>query len=104
MTVEAEPLSAEEREKAREVFEGKAVNYTTGVVQRACVHCAGVHDVVDDLPRYRQPCRRVKRAVWSGDDLVEVEYWADGRWDQADVIFPADAYETDDDETPEDTA
>jgi hypothetical protein len=94
----ADRLSLEERKQAIEIFEGRAINRVTGVLQQACVHCAGVHDRVDGLPQYRQPCQRIKRAVWSGDELIEVEYWRDDRWDQSNVIFPADAYETFEDE------
>lgn len=37
----------------------------------------------------RQPCPRVKRAVWHSDGtLLEVEYWPSGQWESADIIYP----------------
>jgi hypothetical protein len=85
-------LSPEEKADARAVFAGDRAE--TGDIP--CVHCAGIHDRVTTLAPDRQPCPRVKRAVWSLDGiLLEVEYWP-GKWDDgAEIIRPADVYDDD---------
>jgi hypothetical protein len=75
-------LTAEQRFQARQVFEGVA---QSGV--RPCVHCGGVH---------LRACRRVKAVKWHVDGtVIEAEYWPDGQWDEAGIIWPEDAYEDD---------
>lgn len=86
----ADDLSPKEKAHARAVFSGDLVD--KGVIP--CVHCAGVHNRVTTLPASRQPCFRVKRAVWHMDGtLLEVEYWPRG-WDKdVEIIWPAEAFE-----------
>lgn len=90
-----EQLSREEREFAQRVLRGLEMD-RNGKPRSGCVHCTGVHFVVDGLSPWRQPCRRVKKVTWSGDDVTEVEYWPDGRWNDDDVIFPDEVFEEDD--------
>jgi hypothetical protein len=97
MAEDSADLTPEEIENAKKIFEGKAEG------KSGCVHCAGIHDTVLGLPRDRQYCPRVKRAVWHLDGtLVEVEYWPRGQWEPpADqVIYPHEVYavEYEDDE------
>lgn len=92
---EREPLGVEEKKLAQAILRGMESD-RAGNPRSGCIHCAGVHDVVDGLPQHRQPCPRVKRAVWGADDtLLEVEYWRHGQWDQSKVIFPDEAFEED---------
>lgn len=83
-------LTPEEVAAARAIFEGREEG------RSGCVHCAGIHDQVRGVPSWRQPCPRVKHAVWHADGtLLEVEYWPRSEWIDA-VIFPCDVYNTDD--------
>lgn len=75
-------LTPEQRQEARQVFEGTAPG---GV--RPCVHCGGVH---------LRACRRLKAVKWHADGTVlEAEYWPDGDWDESSIIWPEDCYEDD---------
>lgn len=94
-------LTAEERKDAHSIFEGK----TQG--RSGCVHCSGIHNNVAGLAPDRQPCPRVKRAVWHTDGtLLEVEYWPRSEWSRDDVnpghwrhiIFPSDVYTVEEDD------
>jgi hypothetical protein len=91
-------LTPDEVKDAREIFEGKIEG------RSGCVHCAGIHNSVNGLKADRQPCPRVKRAVWHSDGtLLEVEYWPRGEWDRDEVnpgswrhiIYPSDVYSVD---------
>lgn len=83
-----EPLSEEERREARLILRGKVEG------KAGCVHCAGVHPTVRGLKLDRQPCPRVRRAVWHADGtLLEVEYWKDGEWDTSEVVTFGEAFE-----------
>jgi hypothetical protein len=96
--VTREPLTREEREQARRIFEGHEFD-RHNQPRHGCYHCAGIHDVVDGLPPYRQPCHRVKSAKWTTNgELLEVEYWPRGKWEPDDVIFPSEAYVEDESE------
>lgn len=65
-------LTAEQAAKARKLFaEGKA-----------CKHCGGIH---------ARACPRVKRMAFQGDNLIEVEFWPEGRWSDDHIIWPEDA-------------
>jgi hypothetical protein len=56
-----------------------------------CMHCGGWH---------ARSCPRVRRMVWhSGGALAEVEFWPDGRWSDAYVLWPEQL--DDEDPTPE---
>lgn len=91
MTDSADELTPEAVATAKKIFRGEDPQ------QSGCIHCAGIHDRVFGLPAHRQPCPRVKRAVWHGDDtLLEVEYWAHGSWPWEDVVFPSDVFGEDD--------
>ncbi len=72
----ATSMDAEQRADMRARFDQHQHDHPVGV----CAHCGGVH------PR---ACPRVKRIVY-GDNrqIAEVEYWADGSWPTADVVFP----------------
>jgi hypothetical protein len=94
-------LSPDERKQAREAFEGTLRDRYGNPVDVVCVHCAGIHDRVHNLHQVRQPCPRVRRVVWHGNEISEVEYWPDGRWDSSRIVFQEDAYE--EDETEEET-
>jgi hypothetical protein len=77
-------LSAEEKQQARLVFEGRAQNG-----QKPCLHCGGVH---------LRACRRVKSIGWHPDgSVIAAEYWPDGSWDDSGTVWPEDAYEDDED-------
>ena len=80
----ADKLTPQQKHDARLVLEGKIEG------QAACIHCGGIH---------LRACRRVKRAEWHPDgSLLRVVYWADGKWDESEIIFPEAAYESDSDE------
>jgi hypothetical protein len=52
-----------------------------------CTDCGGYH---------LRACPRVKRQVWLGNgNRIEVEYWE--RWDDSEVIYPEDVYDTEED-------
>lgn len=91
-------LSPDERKQAREAFEGTLRDRYGNPVEVVCVHCAGIHDRVHFLHPQRQPCPRVRKITWHGNEISEVEYWPDGRWDNARVVFQEDAYAEDDEE------
>lgn len=93
-------LSREEREIAQRILRGVELD-GSGKPRSGCIHCTGIHDVVDGLPQHRQPCPRVKRAVWAGDELVEVEYWPENRWSRDDIVFPSEVFDDDEEETDE---
>ena len=72
-------LSPAEKAEARSLFEAG----------EACEDCGGLH---------KRACPRVKRQVWlrtgAGDgQRIEVEYWPPG-WDDTGVVWPEDAYDT----------
>jgi hypothetical protein len=99
--VAGDRLSKEQRAQAIEIFEGRTRDLK-GEPRHGCYHCTAIHDVVDGLPPYRQPCPRIKKATWTLDGtLLEVEYWPRGQWEDDDMIFPRDAYDDDDDEDEE---
>lgn len=51
-------------------------------LKQQCAHCGGSH---------LRACPRVKRMQFSQDGkLVEIEFWADGKWDQSNVLWPED--------------
>lgn len=87
----SDDLTDAEREKARLIFQGKALG-------NVCVHCGGIHDVVINLARDRQPCPRVKTATFHLDGtLTHVEYWPRG-WDEGlDITYQQHAF-TDEEE------
>lgn len=67
-------FTAEELEGYREQFQKK----------EGCIHCGGLH---------LRACRRVRRMVMKNkEDLAEVEFWADGIWDESGIIWPEDVY------------
>jgi hypothetical protein len=73
-------LSPEERDAARQIFEGRAQNG-----QQSCLHCGGIH---------LRACRRVKAITWHNDgSVISAEYWPDGTWDESNITFPEEAYE-----------
>jgi hypothetical protein len=48
----------------------------------ACAHCRGYH---------ARACPRVKRMKWHPDGkIAEVEFWADGEWSDAAIVWPED--------------
>jgi hypothetical protein len=54
----------------------------------ACTDCGGIH---------QRTCPRVRRKVFHPNgNLIEVEYWRHGQWDESAVIFPEDAYDPED--------
>ena len=47
-----------------------------------CEHCGGFHV---------RKCPRVKRVIYSSaGNISEVEYWQDGLWPKADIVWPED--------------
>lgn len=65
---------------------------TIFAAENACTDCGGIH---------KRACPRVKRKVFHGNgNLVEVEYWKHGQWDETGVIWPEDAFDPAD---PEDS-
>lgn len=92
-------LTQGEIQAAQRMFRGEVPG------KSGCVHCAGIHDVVYGISIDRQPCPRVKRAVWHSDGtLLEVEYWSEGSWNNRQTIYPSDVVdvEVDDDEDHDD--
>lgn len=80
-------MSDDEILEARKIFRGDESG------KSGCWHCGALHDRVANLPQQRQPCPRVKRAVWHADgSLLEVEYWRPGTWEDADAIYPSDVF------------
>lgn len=72
-------ISAQDKEYLRQCFKGEVTGRT------ACQWCGGLH---------LRECRRVKRMVYhpSGERLSEVEFWADGTWDESAIIWPEDVF------------
>jgi hypothetical protein len=69
-----------------------------------CPDCGGYH--LRGVPTKETPlqqmrsCPRVKRKVWHPNgNLIEIEFWQHNYWDDSSVIYPEDAYET---EEPDD--
>jgi hypothetical protein len=85
-------LTPEERKEAREAFEGSLRDRMGAYVDVVCVHCAGLHDRVIRLHQQRQPCPRVRRIEFHGNEISSVEYWPEGRWDDSRVIYPHHVY------------
>ena len=61
---------------------------------KGCGDCGGLH---------QRACNRVKRQVWlrtgaGAGERTEVEFWPE--WKQPGVIWPEDAFDTDDTEAP----
>lgn len=84
----APKLTDEERDAAREIFEGRVEGKT------ACHFCAGIHATVAGLSASRQPCPRVKRIEWHADGTVLVlEYHHPSDWADENTIFPHDVYD-----------
>ena len=84
----APKLTDEERDAAREIFEGRVEGKT------ACHFCAGIHATVAGLAPTRQPCPRVKRIEWHADGTVLVlEYHHPSDWADENTIFPHDVYD-----------
>lgn len=85
----SDELTPAEKAKARLIFQGKAPG-------NVCVHCGGLHDLVLNLPRDRQPCPRVKHATFHLDGtLTSVEYWPPA-WDQyLDIVRQSDVFDED---------
>lgn len=48
-----------------------------------CAHCGGAH---------LRACPRVRRMVFSGGQLAEVEFFTDGDWDDSHVQWPEEIY------------
>lgn len=84
-------LTTEQKEVARAIFMGESE-------RSACHFCAGIHAAVAGLPPSRQPCPRIRKAEWHPDGTVlNVEFWPPGDW-EADVIFPDDVFEDDEED------
>lgn len=50
-----------------------------------CMHCGGAH---------LRACPRVQRLMFtSSGSIQEVEFWADGEWDDSNVIWPEEIEE-----------
>lgn len=81
-------MTDQEREDARQIFEGKIEG------KSACRLCAGIHAMVAGLAPEQQPCPRVKRLEYAATgQVLSVEFWPwNGNW-EVNVIFPQDAYE-----------
>lgn len=75
-------LSREEKEILKPIFQGMTDKLP-------CTDCGGVHE---------RQCPRVKRRCFHPNgNLIEVEYWPDGSWDESSVIWPEDVYDPEDD-------
>ena len=75
-------LTKAEKADAQEIF----------AAGKACEDCGGIH---------QRACPRVRRQVWlrtgaGAGERTEVEFWPPG-WDDTGVIWPEDAYDTEDD-------
>jgi hypothetical protein len=84
-------MSSEEKADARAIFEG------TVKERSACYFCAGLHARVAGLHPEQQPCPRIKKLSRHTDGItvLDIEHWPPGEW-EADVLFPSDVYEEDD--------
>lgn len=70
-----EPLTAEEAEQLRKQWE-----------EKACGACGGLHTTALKAPG---ACPRIKRVVYDAQGrMLEVEYWADGKWPTAGIVWP----------------
>jgi hypothetical protein len=49
--------------------------------EQQCTHCGGVH---------LRSCPRVKRMIFDKNQLVEVEFFENGQWDETNVLWPED--------------
>jgi hypothetical protein len=48
---------------------------------KACPHCGGIHE---------RACPRVRRLVFHGAEIAEVEFWRDDEWPHEYVLWPED--------------
>jgi hypothetical protein len=62
--------------------------------EKSCLDCGGYH--------LRLACPRIKRQVWIGNgNRIEAEYWQDGQWDDSEVIYPEDVFDTEPEDADE---
>ena len=74
-TPDSEELTSEEKEGYREQF----------LHGEQCKHCGGLH---------LRACRRVRRLVMRNrEEIGEVEFWQDGKWDESEIIWPEDIFD-----------
>ncbi len=81
------PIPADLRDRLLNLDENRITLYE----RSRCPHCQAMHDSY---------CGRVKRLVFHGTEIAEVEFWADGEWDDSNVIYPSQVYYEDDQEMP----
>ena len=86
VAVAADELTEEEKQDARQIFEGKVEGVS------ACQFCGGLHGRVAGLSQHLQPCPRIKRIEYHPDgSVLVVENWEPGTWER-DVVFPHHVY------------
>lgn len=64
-------LDEEQRESVRQRF-------SSG---EGCPHCGGLH---------LRACPRVRRMMFHGQEISEIEFWAHGDWPTTDILWPED--------------
>ena len=70
-------LTREERDALRDVFRERP--------DSSCEECGGYH---------LRACRRVKKKEFHPNgNLISVEFWQDGQWDDSEVIWPEDVFD-----------
>ena len=84
-------LTKQEKSDAQAIF--------TTRPDRPCEFCGGYHLRQGDAGSVPKVCPRIKRMVFHPNgNLIEVEYWQHGQWDETGVIWPEDAFDPDDTE------
>jgi hypothetical protein len=67
-----------------------------------CQFCAGIHDVVRDLPKWQQPCPRIKKIEFYENGFPSsIEFWRSSMNWEEHIVFPRSLVE---DEETEDAA
>jgi hypothetical protein len=51
---------------------------------KTCAHCAGIH---------ARACPRVRKMTFVGDEIREISFWRDDKYNNDDTIWPSDLQE-----------
>lgn|GEM_PF-6404115 len=82
-------LTRQEKTAAQAIF--------TTRPDRPCEFCGGYHLRQGEAGSVQKVCPRIKRMVFHPNgNLIEVEYWQHGHWDETGVIWPEDAFDPED--------
>lgn len=83
--MERSALKPEDRKRIQAVF--------SDTPDSSCKHCGGYH---------LRACPRIKLMKWEGQgagtgNVIEVEYWPSGEYDDSETLYPEDVFQEEDD-------